>query len=137
MTISTSSGRSSGSLRNIITVECINLKVMATAFIEPLDSRLSSLCHRASQVRTAEQIESTFPLLVSNGIDEDITRDFFEPFQSLVRRAIGFQTTSALSLHDLLETFNDPEASNSIVMYLRLLTSTHLKVSTRKFKHYS
>lgn len=92
---------------------------------------------RASQVRTAEQIESTFPLLVSNGIDEDITRDFFEPFQSLVRRAIGFQTTSALSLHDLLETFNDPEASNSIVMYLRLLTSTHLKVSTRKFKHYS
>lgn len=45
MTISTSSGRSSGSFRNLITVECINLKVMATAFIEPLDSRLSSLCH--------------------------------------------------------------------------------------------
>lgn len=84
---------------------------------------------RASQLLTTQQLESTLALLVNNGMDEDIIRDFFEPFQSLVHRAAGFHdATSVLSQQGLLESFNDPETSNSIVMYLRLLTSTYLKV---------
>lgn len=85
---------------------------------------------QASRFNIMQQFESTFSLLVNHDMDKDIIQDFFEPFQNLVRRAIGYgETTSTLSLHDLMESFNDPETSNSIVMYLRLLTSTFLKVS--------
>ncbi|WFD18183.1 ubiquitinyl hydrolase 1 [Malassezia caprae] len=71
---------------------------------------------RASQLRTSQLLESTLTLLASNGMDEDIIKDFFEPFQNLVHRATGFHdASSVLSQQDLLESFNDPETSNSIL----------------------
>ena len=89
---------------------------------------LMTLRDPASLPSAVHRFESSFSLLVDNGMDEDIIRDFFEPFQNLVRQA----SRSTLSLDALHDSFNDPETSNSVVMYLRLITSTYLKVCPTK-----
>lgn len=76
-----------------------------------------------------QHVESTLELLKQTGVDEEIAQDFFEPFQKLVREETklgpaDIQTRSKL----LMKDFNDPETSNSIVVYMRLIASAYLKV---------
>ena len=74
-------------------------------------------------------MESTLELMKQQNFDEDIVKDFYAPFADLMSR---MHTTDpdiqVLSEKTLVQAFNDPEKSNSIVVYLRLLTSAYLKV---------
>lgn len=84
---------------------------------------------RTRREAICQRVESTLDLLKRTGVDEEIARDFFEPFQKLVIEATKFgpaylQTRSKLLMRD----FNDPEISNSIVVYMRLIASAYLKV---------
>lgn len=67
-------------------------------------------------------------------LDLPYSVDFYNPFHDLLRR---MHTTdphvSELTDADLQRAFNDPETSNSIVAYLRLLTSAFLKLNEDEF----
>ena len=60
--------------------------------------------------------------------------DFWEPFRELLYR---IHTTDPekveLTAHELILALNNPEISNSIVVYLRLVTSAFLKVNKKEF----
>lgn len=77
-------------------------------------------------------IDNTLELLKQTDVDEEIARDFFEPFQKAVTDATSVKRNDYEAQSESLQkTFNDSEASNSIVVYMRLLASAYLKVSTR------
>lgn len=81
-----------------------------------------------------KHVEDTKSLLKQVGFEESVYVDFYNPFHDLLRR---MHTTdphvSELSDADLQQAFNDPETSNSIVVYLRLLTSAYLKINEEDF----
>lgn len=59
-----------------------------------------------------------------------VYEDFWEVFKRLLFRIHTTDPeTVELSDSELLAAFNDPETSNSIVVYLRLVVSAYLKVS--------
>lgn len=78
---------------------------------------------------TTQHLGSTLELLKQAGFEEDVVKDFYEPFQKLMAMMHSTDpATPQLDEKKLFEVFNDPEKSNSIVVYLRLLTSAFLKV---------
>lgn len=73
-------------------------------------------------------IESTPPLLEAAGFQPLVFEDFYETFLSLVKRILApDENGKVLTPAALLEAFNDPEISNSIVVYLRMLTSAQIR----------
>lgn len=82
------------------------------------------LHHFASQ-----HLDSTLNLLKQAGFEEEVVKDFFEPFRKLMSQIYSTDpATTPLNEKLLIEAFNDPEKSNSIVAYLRMVTSAFLKV---------
>lgn len=81
-----------------------------------------------------KHVEDTKSLLKQAGFEESVYVDFYNPFHDLLLR---MHTTdpqvSELTDADLQRAFNDPETSNSIVVYLRLLTSAYLKLNEEDF----
>lgn len=76
-----------------------------------------------------QHVESTLGLLKQMGVDQEIARDFFEPFQKLVRPETKLGPADIQTRFKLLmKEFNDPETSNSIVVFMRLIASAYLKV---------
>ncbi|PWN26317.1 cysteine proteinase [Jaminaea rosea] len=81
-----------------------------------------------------KHIEDTKSLLKQAGFDETVYLDFYGPFHDLlVRMHTTDPHVSELNDADLQRAFNDPETSNSIVVYLRLLTSAFLKLNEDDF----
>ncbi|EPQ30629.1 uncharacterized protein PFL1_01530 [Pseudozyma flocculosa PF-1] len=81
-----------------------------------------------------KHVEGTLALLKQAGFDEEIYLDFYEPLRRLLARMHSTDPeTQELNDHALLEAINDPETSNSIVVYLRLLTSAFLKVNADEY----
>ncbi|KAK4051508.1 hypothetical protein OIO90_004722 [Microbotryomycetes sp. JL221] len=86
----------------------------------------------AAQLALAK-IESLLPLLDQAGFMKDIYDDFYEPLKNLLV-ALGSQQTTRPTNLSLHESFNDPETSNAIVVFLRLLTSAYLKANAEEFE---
>lgn len=83
---------------------------------------------------TVKHVESTLQLLKQAGFDEDVVTDFYEPLKNLLARMYSTDPESKeLNEHALVETMNNPEHSNSIVVYLRLLTSAFLKLNADEY----
>lgn len=79
---------------------------------------------------TVQHLESTLELLKQANMDSEIANDFYEPLRELMGMMHSTDpTVKALTEDALMQAFNDEEKSNSIVVYLRLLTSAYLKVS--------
>ncbi|TKY85965.1 hypothetical protein EX895_004790 [Sporisorium graminicola] len=83
---------------------------------------------------TVKHVESTLQLLKQAGFDEEVVTDFYEPLKNLLSRMYSTDPESKeLNEHALVEAMNDPEQSNSIVVYLRLLTSAFLKLNADEY----
>lgn len=83
---------------------------------------------------TVKHVESTLQLLKQAGFDEDVVTDFYEPLKALMSRMYSTDPeTKELNEHALIESMNDPGQSNSIVAYLRLLTSAFLKLNEEEY----
>lgn len=83
---------------------------------------------------TVKHVESTLQLLKQAGFDESVYTDFYEPLRNLLTRMYSTDPeTKELNEHALVEAMNDPEQSNSIVVYLRLLTSAFLKLNADEY----
>ena len=78
-----------------------------------------------SQKTVISHLNNSMSLLSESGIDEDIAYEFYAPLADLVKKVMEGHA----QLPAILHAFTDAETSNSIVMYLRLLTSAYLKVS--------
>ncbi|KAJ1019945.1 hypothetical protein NDA16_004226 [Ustilago loliicola] len=83
---------------------------------------------------TVKHVESTLQLLKQAGFDEQVYTDFYEPLKNLLNRMYSTDPeTKELNEHELVSAMNDPEQSNSIVVYLRLLTSAFLKLNAEEY----
>lgn len=58
--------------------------------------------------------------------------DFYEPLRDLLRSCAP-ASPARPSAEQLLEAFNDPETSNGIVVFLRLLTSAYMRANEDDF----
>ncbi|SPO32415.1 uncharacterized protein UTRI_02972 [Ustilago trichophora] len=83
---------------------------------------------------TVKHVESTLGLLKQAGFDQEVYTDFYEPLKNLLNRMYSTDPeTKELNEQALVEAMNDPEQSNSIVVYLRLLTSAFLKLNADEY----
>ena len=58
--------------------------------------------------------------------------DFYDPLRSLLL-SLSSSSSARPTPTSLLSSFNDPETSNSVVVFLRLLTSAYLKANADDF----
>lgn len=83
---------------------------------------------------TLKHVESTLQLLKQAGFEEEVYMDFYEPLKNLLTRMYSTDPeTKELNEAELVIAMNDPEQSNSIVVYLRLLTSAFLKINAEEY----
>ncbi|EGN94864.1 hypothetical protein SERLA73DRAFT_187954 [Serpula lacrymans var. lacrymans S7.3] len=74
------------------------------------------------------QIESTLPMLTGARFDPFVYEDFMECFTTLIQSiVVPDREGLTLTPQSLLDAFQQPESSNSIVVYLRLLTSAQIR----------
>ncbi|KAH9887088.1 cysteine proteinase [Cubamyces lactineus] len=79
-------------------------------------------------------LESTQPLLEQAGFQSLVFEGFYEPFVELINAIINPREDGRLlTITSLLEAFNTPEVSNSVVMYLRMLTSAQIKLDAESY----
>ncbi|CAE6535234.1 unnamed protein product [Rhizoctonia solani] len=74
-------------------------------------------------------LESTLPLLERAGFQKIVFEDFHEAFADLIQQIVPAPGKLPLTNESLLENFQNPEISNSIVVFLRLLTSAYIRLS--------
>ncbi|KAF4568356.1 hypothetical protein EYR40_010241 [Pleurotus pulmonarius] len=78
-------------------------------------------------------LESTFPMLEQAGFQKLVFEDFYDVLASLLQN-IAQGTNDGKSLESkILLAFQSPEISNSIVVYLRLLTSARIRTDPDEY----
>ncbi|KAL8291502.1 hypothetical protein RQP46_002480 [Phenoliferia psychrophenolica] len=102
-------------------------RAFAFAYVERL------LKESPAAAKTAlDKVESLLPLLDQANYAKDIYDDFYDPLRVLLT-SLSPTSTSRPTAASLLTSFNDPETSNSIVVFLRLVTSAYLKANSDDF----
>ncbi|KAJ3986939.1 peptidase C65 Otubain-domain-containing protein [Lentinula detonsa] len=85
-------------------------------------------------VAALSTLEATPELLESVGFERMVFEDFYEVLIELVKNVIAPDVSgSTLTDVALLERFQNPEESNSIVVYLRMLTSAQIRLDPDNF----
>ncbi|RDX43650.1 cysteine proteinase [Lentinus brumalis] len=75
-------------------------------------------------------LEASQPQLEQVGFQRLVFEDFYDCLAGLINQVISpGPDGQVLNINTLLEAFNNPEVSNSIVVYLRLLTSAEIKTN--------
>ncbi|KAF9472031.1 cysteine proteinase [Pholiota conissans] len=74
-------------------------------------------------------LETTPAILDGAGIEKLVYEDYYDVLKELVEKVLNGLTEAAL-----LETFQNPEYSNSIVLYLRLLTSAQIRLKRDNYE---
>jgi ubiquitin thioesterase protein OTUB1 len=78
-------------------------------------------------------LESTTEWLDAVGFQKLVYEDFYEVLYNLVESIIKPHDGATLTVRRLLEAFQVPEISNSLVAYLRLLTSSQLRLEEEEY----
>ncbi|GLB44629.1 putative cysteine proteinase [Lyophyllum shimeji] len=106
----------------------------AFAFVE----RLIHAPNPDSSVQHAlSTLEATLPMLKEVGFEKLVYDDFYEALVSLVQNVLTPDDIGMkLNPVRLLEAFQKPEISNSIVVYLRLVTSAQIRLSPFDFRDF-
>ncbi|KAI0744790.1 cysteine proteinase [Earliella scabrosa] len=74
-------------------------------------------------------LEASQTQLEKVGFQRLVFEDFYDCMAGLINQVINPVDGRILNISLLLEAFNNPEVSNSIVVYLRLLTSAEIKTN--------
>ncbi|KAH9856300.1 cysteine proteinase [Lenzites betulinus] len=104
---------------------------LAFAYIE----RIMDAEEPALAVISAISVLETTPLLLEQvGFQKLVFEDFYDDFVGLIKSVIEPRHDGRLlNVSSLLETFNVPEVSNSVVVFLRLLTSAQIKSEAEEY----
>jgi len=79
-------------------------------------------------------LESTLPMLEEAGFQRMVFEDFYDVLVSLVQQVVTPNVDGKkMTPEHLLELFQQPEVSNSVVVYLRLLTSAQIRADPDAF----
>ncbi|KIM37190.1 hypothetical protein M413DRAFT_20368 [Hebeloma cylindrosporum] len=80
-------------------------------------------------------LESTKETLDKAGIEKMVYEDFYEDFETLIQSIIKpGKDGRTLNTQQLLLAFQQPEVSNSIVIYLRFLTSAQIRLNRDSYE---
>ncbi|VDC04750.1 unnamed protein product [Peniophora sp. CBMAI 1063] len=77
-------------------------------------------------------LDSSLSLLEGVGFDKFAYEDFYEELLGLLKR-VGSESSNRLTPASLLQAFQAPEVSTSIVVFLRLLTSAQIRMDPDAF----
>ncbi|KAI0316959.1 cysteine proteinase [Amylostereum chailletii] len=103
---------------------------LAFAYIERIiQSQDSSL----AVMMAISTLESTHPMLDAAGFQKMVYEDFYDVLISLIKR-IEPHVPMHLGPDTLLNAFQDPDVSNYIVVFLRLLTSAQIRMDPDAFE---
>ncbi|KAF9649555.1 cysteine proteinase [Thelephora ganbajun] len=79
-------------------------------------------------------LESTVPMLEEAGFQELVFEDFYEVLLSLIQQIDTPEPGgTTLTSEILLEAFQSPEVSNSVVVYLRLVASAQIRNNPKEY----
>lgn len=82
------------------------------------------------------KLQKTLPVLESVGFQPIVYEDFYEIFSSLIQNiTLADHEKRKLDKDMLLTAFQDPEVSNSAVVYLRLLTSAQIRSEPSEYEY--
>ncbi|KDQ54548.1 hypothetical protein JAAARDRAFT_397855 [Jaapia argillacea MUCL 33604] len=101
---------------------------LAFAFVERLmNSEEEEL--EFSVMSAISTLESVLPMLEAAGFQKLVYEDFYETFVSIIKQIVEPDRLDHSNLTPalLLEAFQSPEVSNSVVVFLRLLTSAQIR----------
>ncbi|KAG8908836.1 hypothetical protein FRB99_003074 [Tulasnella sp. 403] len=80
-------------------------------------------------------LDRTLSLLKEAGFQDLVYDDFYESFVELIRNIVRPDREGrVLNAQSLLEAFQTPEISNSVVVFLRLVTSAQMRVDPSAFE---
>ncbi|KAE9406118.1 cysteine proteinase [Gymnopus androsaceus JB14] len=96
---------------------------VAFAYIEKITQASDPAIAAAGALST---LDATPQMLESVGFEKMVFEDFYEVLEELVKSAAkpGFSLNEEM----LLQAFQNPETSNSIVVYMRMLTSAQIRL---------
>ncbi|KAF8064178.1 cysteine proteinase [Lyophyllum atratum] len=103
----------------------------AFAFVECL---IHSPNRDVSVPRALATLESTLPMLEEVGFQRLVYEDFYETLAALIRHVLEDEDGMKLTPVRLVQEFQTPEISNSIVVYLRLVTSAQIRLAPDDFE---
>jgi len=107
---------------------------LAFGFIENL---LSSPQADVAVAAAISLLESTVPTLEEAGFQKLVFEDFYEVLLSLIQQIIIPEPGgTTLTPETLLEAFQSPEVSNSVVVYLRLVASAQIRNDPEEYAPY-
>ncbi|KAF9445974.1 cysteine proteinase [Macrolepiota fuliginosa MF-IS2] len=89
-------------------------------------------------VTTLSTLTATRQLLNETGVQELVYEDFYDQMVALTENIINPDPTtgSVLTLEKLLKFFRDPQESNTIVMYLRLITAAQIQANVDEYEFF-
>ncbi|EKM76212.1 hypothetical protein AGABI1DRAFT_115956 [Agaricus bisporus var. burnettii JB137-S8] len=88
-------------------------------------------------VTTLSTLMATANLLEETGIEKLVYEDFYTEMEALIRWVVvPREGKSILTIDGLLEYFRDPEGSNVVVVYLRLVTASYIKAHVEDFENF-
>lgn len=80
-------------------------------------------------------LEGALPMLEDAGFQKIVVEDFYEVMEGLIKRVVTPDSRGHyLTPNLLLEAFQDPETSNYVVVFLRLLTSAQIRTDPESFE---
>ncbi|CDO70422.1 hypothetical protein BN946_scf184999.g63 [Trametes cinnabarina] len=98
---------------------------LAFAYIEQILNATEPQLAALKALSILDQMPSQ---LKAVGFQELVFEDFHDAFADLIKAVVEPRVDGRLlTISSLLKAFNEPETSNSVVMYLRLLASAHIK----------
>ncbi|KAF9006953.1 cysteine proteinase [Cyathus striatus] len=100
-----------------------------------VESLLRSVDHDINVAQSLSSIEATKELLLNQGIESLVFEDPLDEFSGLIQSIVSPRAGERSVLNDerLLEAFQDALVSNTIVMYLRLLTSAQIRQNRESY----
>ncbi|PPQ74522.1 hypothetical protein CVT25_004428, partial [Psilocybe cyanescens] len=110
----------------------IALSALGFAYI---DSLINSAERDFSVASSLSVLSGTKETLDSAGIEKLVYEDFYDDFSSLIESIIKPGVDGlTLSSDGLLKSFQTPEISNSVVIYLRFLTSAQIRLNREDYE---
>ncbi|KAH9477068.1 OVARIAN TUMOR DOMAIN-containing deubiquitinating enzyme 1 [Psilocybe cubensis] len=107
-------------------------KALGFAYIESL---ITSSEREFSVASSLSILSGTRETLDSAGIEKLVYEDFYDDFTSLIESIIKPNSDGlTLDSDGLLKSFQTPEVSNSVVIYLRFLTSAQIRLNREDYE---
>ncbi|THH18226.1 hypothetical protein EW146_g2721 [Bondarzewia mesenterica] len=105
---------------------------LAFAYMERI---INSQDRPLAVAKAISTLETTLPMLDAAGFQKMVYEDFYEVIEGLIKHIAEPNAQGEYITPDtLLEAFQDPETSNYIVVYLRLLTSAQIRTDPESYE---